>query len=253
MLFRSMIITALKDKISLFYAAVFPLLLLFGLNAFINQPDYEPLLLTGVITLSVVFWSVQGIAFQVFSQRNKGLYKLLKITPYQTGKFVLIMVAARTIIGVIINSFILLLGIVMYDIEASLLGVLLAILTITLSTLCFTFLGFFIANFSKNEGQINMYSNIIYLPTIIGSEAFYSLENAPSWLPFIGKIFPFHHTIIMLRSSLDITDGGMFLNFVVIISFMFGFLLLAIFTFSFENGTKQSSKYRGKKKQQLSS
>ncbi|TXC92651.1 ABC transporter permease [Metabacillus litoralis] len=253
MLFRSMIITSLKDKISLCYATVFPLLLLFGIDAFISKPDYEPLLLTGVITLSVVFWSVQGIAFQVFSQRNKGLYKQLKITPYQTGKFVLIMVVARTLIGVIINSFILLLGIVMYDIDASLLGVLLSILTITLSTFCFTFLGFFIANFAKNEGQINMYSNLIYLPMIFGSEAFYSLENAPSWLSFIGKILPFHHTINMLRCSLDISDAGMFLNLVVIISFMFGFLLLAIFTFSIDNGLKQSSFYRGKKKQQLTS
>jgi len=50
---RMLLVTSLKDKISLFYSLMFPLLLMAGLGYYFDSPEYRERLLVGVIALGI--------------------------------------------------------------------------------------------------------------------------------------------------------------------------------------------------------
>ncbi|GIP31590.1 ABC transporter permease [Paenibacillus sp. J2TS4] len=133
--FRSMITTALRDRISLFYSILFPIALLIGLGIYFNSPEYRFTLLTGTVLLSTLFWSVQGTAFQVHQQRGRGVYKLLKVTPFPTLSFVLTLTLARTVLGLTISGLVLAVGMIIYGIPISGARLLILLFILALGTL----------------------------------------------------------------------------------------------------------------------
>jgi len=229
--FRMMLVTSLKDKITLFYALVFPILLMAGLGYYFDSPEYRERLLVGVIALSTLFWSVQGVAFQVYQQRNKGVYKLLKLTPFPTVSFVLALTLSRTLLGLCINAIILLIGAPMFGIALTFSGVIQLLAMLLSGMLCFTCLGFLVVNFARHEGQINMLSNLLQIPMVFGSEAFYSLSAAPEWLARVGKCLPFAYFVEGLQAAAkaDIRPWGV--SMLIVLGFAFVILVLATLTF----------------------
>lgn len=202
-IFTAMLSTSLKDKISLFYALIFPLAVFVGLGMYFDTPEYRERLLVGVTALGALFWGVQGIAFQVYQQRNQGVYKLLRLTPYPILSFILTITLARACIGLVLNLIIIAAGMAIFGIKVSTAAPLLIVVLLLAGTLCFTALGFLIANLASSEGQINAISNIIQLPMIFASGAFYSLEGAPAWVVHLGQLFPFSHLINGMGAALS--------------------------------------------------
>ncbi|MFD0713202.1 ABC transporter permease [Paenibacillus sp. GCM10027626] len=232
-IFRSMIVTALRDRISLFYSILFPAGLLIGLGLYFDSPEYRFTLLTGTVVLSTVFWSVQGTAFQVHQQRSRGVYKLLKVTPCSNLSFVFNMTLARTVLGLMINGIILAGGIIAFGISIS--GANLAVLgfMLALGTLCFTAMGFFVTNLARNEAQINMFSNLLYIPMLFGSETFYSLQSAPQWIKTAGNLFPLTYLVKGVRFSF--TDLGEVLPYVgIVTAYTIALIFLAALTFRWD-------------------
>lgn len=233
--FKTMLTTSLRDKISLFYATLFPVALLIGLGLYFDSPDYRPILLTGVMALSSLFWALQGIAFQVMEQRKKGVYKLLQLAPYPVVSFILTMTLARTLLGIGMNLLLLLTGFFVFGIKTSLIGLLLLIAVLAVGSLCFTCIGFLISNIARNEAQINMYSNLLYLPMIFTSEAFYSLNGAPDWIVTIGRCFPISHFVEGLRFALNANGTGILMPLLILIGFSAGAVLLSTLTFRWDS------------------
>ena len=86
--FRTLFRGALRDRISLFFAIIFPVVLLFALGFIFPTPGYRRQLLAGMLAVSVLFFSLNGIAFESLFQRNSGVYKLLRATPYRSITFI---------------------------------------------------------------------------------------------------------------------------------------------------------------------
>lgn len=235
-IFRTMLVTSIRDKITLFYSIIFPIVLLIGLGYYFDNVAYHPRLLTGVIALSSLFWGLSGIAFQVHGHRSRGVYKLLKLTPFSTFRFILLIAAARTVLGIAINLLVLLIGALLFDIAVSPGEVLWAIGAMLIGILCFTCMGFLISNFANNEAQINMISNLFFLPMIFGSDAFYSLDHAPDWVVKMGELFPLGYYLNILRAAtgLGASDQSVYVSILVLIVYVFGLLLLAALTFKWE-------------------
>lgn len=234
-IFKSMLATSIRDKITLFYSLAFPLVLMIGLGYYFNK-DYQQLqIVTGVTAISTIFWGMQGIAFQVHVQRNKGVYKLLKLTPMSLFSFISIMILARTFIGVIINMVVWLVGILLFSIDVTLGTFLNTFLLLIIGTLCFTSIGFVISNLARNEAQINMFSNLIQIPMIFMSEAFYSLKNAPDWVVFIGKILPFEHYVKALRGFILGEDNILLAGYGMSLIYLVIALILSIITFRWDS------------------
>jgi ABC-2 type transport system permease protein len=234
-IFKTMIATSVRDKITLFYSVIFPIALLVGLGYYFDNDAYTPRLLTGVLALSSLFWGVSGIAFQVHWQRSRGVYKLLKLTPFPTFHFIFLMTAARTVLGIIINLLVLSVGSLLFKIDVSPMEVIVTILVMFIGILCFTSLGFLISNFANNEGQINMISNLFFFPMIFGADTFYSLESAPAWVVKMGELFPLGYYVHALRSGIGIIDDSVIVPFLILAVYTLGLLLLSVLTFKFES------------------
>lgn len=239
-IFRSMIISSLRDKITVFYSLLFPLAVMIGLGIYMDNMDER--ILTGVTAIGTIFWGMQGIAFQVLYQRNKGVYKMLKITPFPIAHFIISMVLARTVLGVGLNMVVWTFGVLLFQISLSFSMIGGTLLLVTVATLCFTSLGFFIANLANNEGHINMIANLFQIPFILFSEAFYSLSSTPGWIQFLSKLSPFEHYVkglngVMEGAVLNLGSALLMLLFFMLISF-----LLAIATFKWEEKIKTEYK-----------
>ena len=233
-----MLATSLRDKITLFYSLAFPLVLMIGLGFYFNEDSQQLQIVAGVTAISTIFWGMQGIAFQVHEQRNRGVYKLLKLTPMPLIAFISIMVLARTFIGVLINLIVWLIGIFVFQIDVTAGAFISGLCLLIIGSLCFTSIGFVISNLARNEAQISVISNFIQFPMIFMSEAFYSLKNAPDWVVFIGKVLPFEYYVKGLRGFMLGESGLLLTGFGVPIIYLILALLISILTFKFETNSE---------------
>src|SRR5215469_5564807 len=120
---------ALRDRISLAWAIVVPLVLLLALGFAFPTPGYRRQLLVGMLALSVMFFSLYGIAFESLAQRNQGVYKLLRATPYRTLTFVINLTLARGVVALLSSTLVALVGALLFHIAVSIAGILLLALT----------------------------------------------------------------------------------------------------------------------------
>src|SRR5262249_8708901 len=199
--YRILLKGALRDRISLFYAVVFPIGLILGLGAAFPTPDYRGHLLPGAVALSLLFFSCSGVAFESLAQRNRGVYKLLRATPYRTVTFVTCLTSARATVALLSGLLVATVGTLAYGLRLTPQAVLLALPLLALATLCFTFIGLAASSFAQSEGQVAMLTNVVTLPMVFGSEAFYSLTGAPGWLRALNTTLPFGHLLDGLRPA----------------------------------------------------
>lgn len=60
-IFKSMLSTSIRDKITLFYSLAFPLMLMIGLGYYFNE-DYQQLnIVTGIAAISTIFWACKEL------------------------------------------------------------------------------------------------------------------------------------------------------------------------------------------------
>jgi ABC-2 type transport system permease protein len=178
--FRTLFKGALRDRMSLAWAIAFPVVFLVVLGFIFPAPAYRQQLLAGMLALSVLFFGLHGIAFESLFQRNSGVYKLLRATPYRIVTFVTNLTLARGLVALISGAIVTVIGMLIFNTWLRWESLLLLLPLLVLATLCFTFLGLFIGNLSQNETQVSMLSNIVTLPMMFASEIFYNLGAAPA-------------------------------------------------------------------------
>jgi ABC-2 type transport system permease protein len=232
--FRTLLRGALRDRISLFFAIVFPIAVLLVLGFVFPSPDYRRQLLAGMLAVSVLFFSLNGISFESLFQRNSGVYKLLRATPYKTITFITNLTASRGVVALLSCTLVAIVGVFIFGIALSWQSVLLLIPVLVLGILCFTFLGLTISNLVQNENQVAMLGNIVTLPMIFTSATFYSLSNAPSWVTTIGHVLPFSYLIEAEHAAFAGNAGGVVFPLLILFGFTLIAMLLALVTFRWD-------------------
>jgi ABC-2 type transport system permease protein len=232
--FRTLMRDALRDRISLFFATVFPIGALLVLGFVFPSPDYRRQLLAGMLAVSVLFFSLNGIAFESLFQRNSGVYKLLRATPYKSISFITNLTASRGVVALLSCTLVAIVGVLTFGIALSWQSVLLLIPVMVLGILCFTFLGLTISNLVQNENQVAMLNNIVTLPMIFTSATFYSLSNAPSWVTTIGHLLPFSYLLDAEHAAFAGNAGGVVFPLLILFGFTLIAMLLALVTFRWD-------------------
>jgi ABC-2 type transport system permease protein len=235
--FRTLLRGALRDRISLFFAIVFPIGILLVLGFVFPAPGYRRQLLAGMLAVSALFFSLNGIAFESLFQRNSGVYKLLRATPYKSITFITNLTVSRGVVALLSCTLIAIVGVLTFGIVFSWQSVLLLLPVMVLGILCFTFLGLTISNLVQNENQVAMLSNIVTLPMIFSSATFYSLSNAPSWVTAIGHALPFSYLIDAEHAAFAGNATGVVFPLLVLFGFTLLAMLLALATFRWDPNT----------------
>jgi ABC-2 type transport system permease protein len=232
--FRTLLRGALRDRVSLFFAIVFPIGFLLVLGFVFPDPGYRRQLLAGMLAVSTLFFSLNGIAFESLNQRNSGVYKLLRATPYRTITFITNLTASRSIVALLSCVLVIVVGMLVFGIAVSWQSVLLLVPGLVLGTLCFTFLGLTISNLVQNENQVAMLNNIVTLPMIFSSATFYSLSNAPAWVKAIGHVFPFSYLLDGEHAAFAGNAAGIVFPSLILLGFTVLSMLLAFVTFRWD-------------------
>ena len=83
------------------------------------------------------------MAFDVLGQRNRGVYKLLRITPVRTPVFIIRLALARSLVALGCTSFVLAAGLVILQIPFNIAGLPMLFVVLALGMVTFTFSGFY--------------------------------------------------------------------------------------------------------------
>jgi len=97
-IFRIFLKNAVRDGYLLFWSILLPLGMLIGLGLYFNTPEYHVRLLAGVIGTSALFWALETTVFYILKQRNRGVYKLLRVTPMKIFSFIIALTLAWTVV-----------------------------------------------------------------------------------------------------------------------------------------------------------
>lgn len=232
--FRALLAGALRDRISLFYAVVAPIALLFGIGSFYPDPVYRRQLLLGMLAFGSLGFAMTGTGFEVMRQRTRGVYKLLRATPFRVSAFVSALTGARGLVSLGSALLVTAVGVAGYGLHLSLAGLLLLLPVVAVGILCFTCLGFTLGNLAGNETQVAMLNNLFLLPQLFASEMFYSLAKAPAWVRLVSRALPVSHFLSALRAAAAGDLAGLLLPLAALVGFTLLALALAVLTFRWD-------------------
>jgi ABC-2 type transport system permease protein len=232
--FRTLLRGALRDRVSLAWAVGFSLALLLALGFAFPTPGYRRQLLVGMLALSVMFFSLYGIAFESLAQRNQGVYKLLRATPYRTLAFVVNLMLARGVVALLSSVIVAVVGVLAFQLAITSTAALLLAPVLALATLGFTGIGLTIGNLSQNETQVAGLNNLVTLPMIFASEAFYSLTAAPAWVHTLSRVLPLSHVLDGVRAALVGSPSGIVTPLLFILGYTVLALACAVLTFRWD-------------------
>jgi ABC-2 type transport system permease protein len=234
-IFQLTLKSAFRDKYLFFWSLIVPIAATLGFGYFIKIDNYESSILTGMTAVSVLFYAFMTTSFAVLSQRRRGVYNLLHITPMPLWKYIVSVSSAWTFISVVSSLVVLIIGIIFFKISVSIGSLILCLPVIIISALSYIFLSFFVSRFCKNEAHANMLCNFVTLPFMLCSTAFYSMGNAPKAIQFLNKINPFEYFVNGLRTAISLNGYEYMKNIVVIFVFLVFSLLLATKTFRYSD------------------
>lgn len=234
MVFTSLLRGVLRDRISLGWAIVFPTLVMIAVSIATQDAAYRSRLFAGVLAMSSIFFAVHGTAFEVLSQRNRGVYKLLRASPFSILAFVSVLTLARGLIALISTIVVGVAGIFILDISLTFSDTLLTLALLIIGIVAFSFLGFIVGNIGTNEAQVASLNNFVTFPLLFLSETFYSFERLPTWLTVLRDVLPFNYFVTALRACLESSVEQAFLPTLVTLGFGFLFCFFAGLSFRWD-------------------
>lgn len=232
--FRALLSGALRDRISLFYAVIAPVALLFGLGSFFSDPAYRAQLLIGMVAFGSLGFAMTGTGFEVMKQRTRGVYKLLRATPFRISAFVSALVGARGLVTLVSAVLVTAVGVLAYGLPLGTGALLLMLPVLFLDILCFSCLGFTLGNLGGNESQVAMLNNLFLLPQMFASEMFYSLGQAPAWVRAVSQALPVSHFLKALQAAAAADLAVLVPQVLMLAGFTMAALALAVLTFRWD-------------------
>ena len=233
---RALLKGALRDKISIGWAVAFPLLLIAGMRIAFGESLDEMRLLAGTVAFSTIFFAVHGTGFDILGQRARGVYKLLRASPYSVAGFIVWLILARGAITVAAALGVAVLGgwwLGMALTPGLLLGL---CLSAAFGAVAFSALGVIMGNLGDTEGAVSAWNNLVTFPLLFLTETFYSLETAPAWIQVVRDALPFNHYLTLTRHLAEGALAGAWPYALITLGFGAVFLAGAILTFRWDPG-----------------
>lgn len=93
-------------------------------------------------------------------------------------------------------------------------------------------LGIFVSTFAKHEGHVFPFIPLIILPSVFLTGLIMDVDSLPGWAAFIGKCFPLHYAVNIIREIIkpDYDLSSTYFDFIILTGYIFGLLGLASIT-----------------------
>lgn len=225
--------SALRDPFLLFWSIFLPVGGTIGLGMFIKQPGYPFQIMTGMMASGIFFYTFTTAVFTVFSQRRRGVYNLLRVTPMPLWKYICAISGAWVLVSLLCMLLVLVTGTLLFGLTISVLPVLMLLPMAFTAALGYVLLSFFVSGFCRTDLQASILTNIVSMPLLFCSSGFYAVDNAPVWFRTITRFNPFQWFVEGLRSALSFNAQGWLISLALLAAVAVLALLLAVRTFQF--------------------
>lgn len=225
--------SAVREPFLLFWSIIMPVAGTIGLGMLIHQPGYDMQITTGMMAMGILFYAFTTTVFSVLAQRKRGVYKLLRVTPMPLWRYILSVSGAWTLVSLLCGGLVLTVGSIAFDLSPGVLSVIMMGSVCILGAGGYVFLSFFISGLCKTEAQASIATNLITLPFLLCSSAFYSLDGAPKWVQLISAFNPFQWFVDGLRTGFLMNTTGWLGCIGVLLLILIITLFLAVRSFGF--------------------
>ena len=224
---------AIRDPFLIFWSIFFPLVIVISLGLFFKMESYTVHILTAMSCVSVLAYSFMTTSFNVLSQRRRGVYNLLKVTPLPLYKYIISLSCAWVIISIISCLFVFLVCALFFKVEFSFVSILLFLPVIILVSLLYIFISFFVSSLVKNNETASILYNIILMASMFLSDGYYSLYNAPNIVKILSKLNIFQYFLNAFRGAFYFDFHAYFIGIAVLLVCLIIALILAVNTFRY--------------------
>lgn len=166
---------------------------------------YAAFLLPGLLGLNVLMIGVFSTGIVDVTLRAKGGYKRLATTPLPRFVYLGAQLAVRLIVVLIAAALLLLVGAVVFGIHNQGNYLNLALVQL-LGAACFISLGYVLASFAQTPEVYSGIANLTFLPLMLLSGVYFSLDDAPNWLQRLADLLPLTPLLRVLRGIFN--DGA---------------------------------------------
>jgi len=170
-----------------------------------HDGPYAAFLLPGLLGLNLLMMGVFSICMVDVDLRVKGIYKRLATTPLPRHLYLGAQMLVRLIVVMAAAIILMLVGALVFGIynQGSYLNLFVLIL---LGTACFASMGYLLASFAGTIEASNGIANLVFMPLMMLSGVYFSLDAAPLWLQKSADVLPLTPLLKSLRAVFN--DGA---------------------------------------------
>ena len=166
---------------------------------------YAAYLLPGLLGLNVLMMGVFSTGIVDVTLRAKGGYKRLATTPLPRHIYLGAQLSVRLIVLLVSAALLMLVGAFAFGIHNQ--GSYLSLLLVEmLGAACFISMGYVLASFAQTPEAYSGIANLTFLPLMLLSGVYFSLDGAPAWLQRGAELLPLTPLLHALRAIFN--DGA---------------------------------------------
>lgn len=204
-----------RNRASVFFTAIFPLLFLFIFATFFKDAEIEGLGVDGatyyvpaIVALAVISGTTVKLAMNLSSEREAGMLKRVRGTPLPPSIFVAGRVGNSVVISGIIVVVVSAIGALLYGVPIPTRTLPALLLTLAVGAFTFSALGFALAAAIPSEDAAPAVTNAIVFPLYFLSGVFVPEDEIPSGVLRFADAFPIRHFFEALFAVWDPSTVG---------------------------------------------
>ena len=230
------------------FALLFPIVFLFLFNSIFasgnnngvevggTHLDAETYFTAGLIAYAIMLNCYSTLIVSLTTQRESGQLKRYRGTPVPAWTFIASLVLRSVVLVAVMVSVMLAIGAAAYGVDIHGAGVVGLVVYALLGTATMCALGIAVSAFCPNAdaaGTVGPFTAVI-LSFI--SSVFIPIDQLPSWLQEVGKVFPLYHLAVGLQVSFGVDSGtGLSANNLAVLGvWAFGSAVVAARAFRWE-------------------
>jgi ABC-2 type transport system permease protein len=209
----------LRTPRAAFFTFIFPLILLLLLNSTSSGQEVtstasgEKVAFATYFTPSIAIFALitgcyTGTIFAVSTARDRGILKRIAGTPLPAPVFLGSWAATTIITGFCSVVFLIIVGMVFFDVAIDPGLIPAAIVTILVGGLCLSSLGLAVVTFVRKAESAPAVANLTMFPILFLSGVFFPIGDAPQWIQTVANIFPVAHLIDSFTACFDPATTG---------------------------------------------
>ena len=189
----------LRDPLSVFFAIVFPVILLIFFSASYGREAQWggiplPQYLAAVFSVyGVAVMSYVNLSSTVAEDRSKLVLKRLRGTPLPPGAYLAGRIGAAVLLGAMTVVVVFGVGAVGFGVRVGLLGLVMTAIAFAVTIACATALGLLLASLIESPQSVTAAALATLLPLSMISDIFINSTDLPTTMSAIGWAFPLRH------------------------------------------------------------